>query len=74
MYTSFGGKICKSVVNWWRGATQRAAPCRPSSRTGAAQKLPLIADIVARAGREPLPATEFSSAARNSVSTPQRPR
>jgi hypothetical protein len=53
MYTSFGGKISKSVADWWRSATQWAAPCRPSSRTGAAQKLPLIADIVARTGREP---------------------
>jgi hypothetical protein len=53
MHTPLGGKISKGVAGWWRSATQWAAPSPPSSRTDAAQKLPLIADVVARTGREP---------------------
>src|SRR5262245_52135450 len=47
MRNRLGGKIEKAIAALWRKATSPTPPPR------AASKLPLIEDIVARAGREP---------------------
>jgi hypothetical protein len=60
MRTQSNGNLGATLVSWWRKAVHWAAPQEQEreqeqgrSPRGAMQKLPLIEDVVARAGREP---------------------
>jgi hypothetical protein len=54
MRTQSNGNLGATLVSWWRKAVRWAAPReRERNLRCAMQKLPLIEDVVARAGREP---------------------